>query len=122
MKKGYYPLLTILLTLIPAALNAQQCAPSLQWPRWVWHDDLEFVSYLGSDFDIDIENAGYGWQVQTQNWVAYTPSMNWEDLIFEYASLPDGIIGNTIPHTQMDNQPCYLKTDYCGICMNAGVF
>jgi hypothetical protein len=119
MNRGLIHLLTLTILLAPTALNAQQCANYLQWPRWVW-STLQWVDDTGEATDLG--DAMYGWQEQIDNAILFEPSQDFEDIIFSYATLPTGIVGNTIPHTQMDNTPCYQKTDYCGICMNAAVF
>jgi hypothetical protein len=106
------------LVLLPAGLNAQQCANSLQWPRWIWQS-LEWVDETG--YTNDIYDATYAWQQQIANAIVFQPSQPYEDIRFSGAVLDPGTVGNTIPHTQQESQ-CYQKTDYCGFCMNAAVF
>jgi hypothetical protein len=121
MSKNAYPLLALALVLIsaPCPVKALQCANAQQWPRWVWHD-LEWVD--GTSFDNDIYDATYEWEVQNGNTIYFWPSSQWEDLIFDYANLPAGIVATTVPHTQLENTACANKTDYCGLCMNGATF
>ena len=119
MKRDLKPILMLTLLMVPAGLNASQCAKYLQYPRWVWQT-LQWVDNTGET--LDIYDATYGWQAQNSDTIGFEAALQFEDLIFSYGELPNGIVGSTIPHTQQENAQCYKKTDYCGLCMDAAVF
>lgn len=119
MRKTFtlYLLQVALLVAAPSILHAQ-CAPVLQWPRWVWQD-LQYTDTTGYEGDLDY--AIYGWEVEEPT-ISFEQYIQFEDVAVGGGILPNGTVGLTTPHTELENSGCSNKTDYCDICMDGAVF